>query len=626
MFSDCPGIAWSVVDILASHGIRYLSAAPDFIMSIPLRLERPFWWEGPDGGRLLTWITEWRKSWYAEGIVLGLHKDPAEGTRNLTDYIRQLEGEGYRWRGLAIHFAMDNQPPEPRLMDFVAYFNEAQSKVRAEMATNRDFFEFMETAHGGEFETHRGAWPDWWANGNASAAYEVACSRRAKASLRRSAALARLKGLEIDPGKRSQTVENIFLFDEHTWGHSTSVTDPWSPASRLQWAQKRSLALGGLQGAVEIESALAAKLGGDGELAVANPFDAPWEGIVRLDIKRRGKDAPALVDTRTGEKIPGQRGKSQNTAARPGDTYALSLSAGEVVKLKPTRAGTNAPPFAGLKNNHYRIDYDAATGAITNIHDKSLEHPLLASGAPWGFAELIHERIRGGGRQEKFYDVSRGVTNPDAKRPCPEFIRRAAHTGKRRCALLAGPVYNALVTRGTLPGVKFVREVRLYHALKRIDVMLRLDKKIVTDYESLYLAFPFGAEEPEAWIENAGAVYRAGVDQLPGSCTDWHSLGEYLVVSSRRGSAVLVPHDTRLVQLGRIRTGAWSETLQLDNGHVYSWLMNNMWFTNFPACQEGVAEFCWSITTHDGPFDRDRADRFAHDARVGAVVYDGIKK
>jgi len=625
MFSDCPGIAWSVVDILASHGIRYLSASPDFIMSLPLRLERPFWWEGPEGGRLLTWISDWRKSWYAEGIVLGLHKEPADAARSLLDYIKQLESEGYRWRALAVHHAMDNVPPEPRLMDFVAHFNKAQSEVSVEMATNRDFFEFMETAHGGEFETHRGAWPDWWANGNGSAAYEVACSRRAKASLRRSTALARLKTLEIDQKQKSRALENIFLFDEHTWGHSTCVTDPWSVASRLQWTQKRELALIGLQSALQIENALAAKLDGDGNVVVANPFDSPWESIVRLETTQTGKNAPALVDIHTGEKIPGQRVKAQRTAGRPGDTFTLKLAPAEVLKFKTSRAGTPPTPFEGLESSDYHIDYDPTSGAITGIRDKASGRQLLASECPWSFAELIHECIRGGGGQEKIYDVSLGVTNPDAKRPCPDFARRAGHTGKRKCMLLTGPVYNALLTRGTLPGVKFIREVRVYHAIKRIDVLLRLTKEIVTSYESLYLAFPFDAEKPEVWIENAGAVYRAGADQLPGSCTDWHSLGEHLVVSSSRHSTILTPRDTPLVQLGRIRTGEWSENLQVDNGHVYAWLMNNMWFTNFPAHQEGEVELCWSITSHDGPFDRHRADRFAHDTRVGAVVSDNRK-
>jgi len=623
MFCDCPGIAWSVVDILASHGIRYLSAAPDFIMSLPLRLERPFWWEGPEGGRLLTWWTEWRKSWYAEGIVLGLHKDVAEGTRNLLEYVRQLEAEGYRWRGLAVHFAMDNQPPEPRLLDFVIHFNEAQPKVRVEMATNRDFFEFMETAHGGEFETHRGAWPDWWANGNASAAFEAGCSRRAKASLKRSAALARLRNIEIEPRQLDEAMENLLLFDEHTWGYHACVTDPWSPASRLQWAEKRSLAIKGLRRALDIESALAATIDDGGELVAANPFDSPWQGVLRTDIKGAGKNAPALLDPRSGGKIPGQRCKASRTAGKPGDFFVLKLSAREVLRLNRARAAQNGPPRAGLENARFRIEYDAATGAITGVYDKSLGWPLHDDDAPWGFAELIHERIRGGGRQTKFYDVSLGVTNPQAKRPRPEFVRRPGHCGKRKCTIVEGPVFNALATRGALPGVKFFREVRLYHELPRIDVLLRLEKKIVTDYESLYLAFPFDAECPEAWVENAGAVYRAGTDQLPGSCTDWHSVGEYVVVADENRSAVLVPHDAPLLQIGGIHTGEWSETLQGDRAHVYSWIMNNMWFTNFPAYQEGIVELCWSITTHDGPFDRHRAERFARDARVGAVVFDG---
>jgi hypothetical protein len=84
----------------------------------------------------------------------------------------------------------------------------------------------------------------------------------------------------------------------------------------------------------------------------------------------------------------------------------------------------------------------------------------------------------------------------------------------------------------------------------------------------------------------------------------------------------LVPHDTPLIQVGDINTGKWATRLSICNGHIYSWIMNNMWFTNFPASQEGMTKFTWSITSRTGPFDPEYAKSFAHNARVGIAGVD----
>jgi len=626
MFSDCPGIAWSVVDLLSQRGVRHLSAAPNVIMSMPLQVERPFYWEGPAGGRVLTWFTDWRRSWYAEGLVMGLHKDLAVGMDNLLGYVRQLEAEGYRWRGLAIHAAMDNRFPRPELAEFVRHFNGAGTGVQIAMATNRDFFQYMESEHGGEFAVHRGGWPDWWASGNGSAAYEVACSRRAKASLRRSRALAAQLGAELDGEVAAGALADLLMFDEHTWGHNTSGRDPWGPMARLQWAQKRAYALSGLQRAGRLERDLMAQLGGasasaqEGEdgLVVSNPFDRDSTAVVCLPPQSGGRRAPGLRDADSGDLVAGQRVSAAATPDRPGDYYVIRVPAATRRRFTRVAAAASAPA-PGMENDHFRLSYDSATGAVRSIVDRQWGGELLAAGAPWSFGELIHERVARGSR-ESIYDISHGGASAQARRPRPEFVRQGACARRRRSRLLTGPVFNSLLTSGTLPGVRFRREIRLYHGVHRLDVLLRLDKQVNTEYESLYLAFPFAsAPAPEVWVENAGAAYRAGCDQLPGSATDWHSIGEYLAVQGPGWTTVLAPRDVPLVQIGDIHTGKWAPELHLDSGCVYSWITNNLWFTNFPAYQEGQVQLSWSIGAMAGGFDAVLAAQFAHEARVGVV-------
>jgi len=564
---------------------------------------------------VLTWFTEWRHSWYAEGIVHKLAEDFAKGTENLLAYIRRISDEGYRWRGLAIHFGMDNVPAEPKLMDFVAHFNAAQSGIEARMATNREFFEFMEQQHGSQFAVHRAAWPDWWANGNGSAAFESACSRRTKNALRRMRELAAMGKAAPDPARLEEVYEQMLLFDEHTWGASISIRAPWSLQGRLQWQEKRIPALKALDQVRRIEREVTASLAEDGRVTVTNPFDHEWTGAIALPVSDKKKSAGGLKDVESGELAIGQREK----AGAVRDHYALRIGPRATRRFELAAKAPKSSVPAAMENDYYRLDYDPQRGTIGQIVEKSSGRELCDAGAEWSFAEIIHERARQGSREE-IYDISYGSTSPEAKRPRPELVRQGGHVKGRKPRLITGPVFNALVTTGNLPKVRFAREVRLYHALPRIDVILRLDKQVETAYESLYLAFPLAGQSPEVWIENAGAAFRAGIDQLPGSATDWLSVGDYVAVSQADHTTVLAPHDVPLVQVGDIHTGKWLKRLEVANGHVYSWVMNNLWFTNFPAYQEGQVQLVWSLTSGAGLVDHEAARRFVDNSRVGPVV------
>lgn len=625
MFSDCPGIAWSIPDILSARGIRHLSAAPDVIMSAPLEVERPFYWEGPCGGRVLTWFSDWRNWWYAEGLdFIKMCGDPAAASDNLAAYLSKLEGEGYRWTGLAIHAAYDNRGPRRELMDFVAHWNRHNPGVEARMATNHDFFAYMEKRHAGQFAVHRGAWPDWWANGHGSAACEVACSRRAEASLRRSAALARqlrCRSAGDYLKSRREAMESVLLFDEHTWGDAKSVAAPWSPRSRAEWEMKRAYAYRGLVESVKLEQRLLARIRPKDEVVVFNPHAESVTAPVALFSTGGGPNASLLLDKRTGARIVGQRSTPENSAGVPADWYLVSVPPHSRRSFSRVESQAPATHEERLESRYYKVGH-SSRGRVLSIFDNELERQLLGSDSEWSFGELIHERVPGALGRRAFYDRSFGTASQESKRTPKRLIRIGGDSASHGARVVAGPVFTSLVSEGALPFVKFEKEIRLYHGLRRLDVLLRLHKQARVDYESLYVAFPFAVAPCDVWIENAGAVYRAGKDQLPGSATDWLSIGEYLAISGARGTVIIVPHGSPLIQIGAINTGKWLPRLSVRNGHIYSWIMNNMWPTNFPGYQEGTVELAWSLTSHVGKFSEKKSQQFAAAARVGLSVRD----
>jgi hypothetical protein len=403
------------------------------------------------------------------------------------------------------------------------------------------------------------------------------------------------------------------MFDEHTWGHNTASRHPWGFPARLGWTQKRVYALRATELATRYERQALTNIAKPGRITLANPFDHKITAFVSLATKDEHKAAMDLRDDR-GRVLPGQRIDAAF------DGYLVTLPKRTIREYQPVPSTSGVKPVAGLRNEHYRLTVDHRTGAISQLYDGSGKSPLLTA-KPYGFAELVHEKVARGSR-EKIYDIRPGMDNPESKRPQPAFLRRAGHQRPRRVQITTGPVFASLQTRGSLPGVKFRRDIRLFHATPRIDVLLRLDKAVNTNYESLYLAFPFHMTNPEVWIENAGTVYRTGVDQLPGSAVDWHSLGEYVAVTDGKRTAVLVPHDCPLVQVGDINTGKWARRFDVRDGRVFSWVMNNLWYTNFPVYQEGVVELTWSLTVMPGRFNPRSAERFVHSCRVGLCTAD----
>jgi len=113
---------------------------------------------------------------------------------------------------------------------------------------------------------------------------------------------------------------------------------------------------------------------------------------------------------------------------------------------------------------------------------------------------------------------------------------------------------------------------------------------------------------------------RPGLDQVPGTATDWHSIQHYFAVAATGGATVVASPDISLVQVNGINTGKWQETLPPHNGLVMSWAMNNYWFTNFPAAQGGVFAWRYSLRRFPGAFDCAAADGFARGVRQRLVA------
>ena len=641
MTTDIPGQGWSLADIIVEEGLAYLSVSPNSMVSKPVEVERPFYWIGPDGGRVLVWLTDWRNGWYGEGHVLGFPQGLEVARENVTQYVKLIESEGYPWHALALHMAADNQPPFEGLSDLVTAWNEEADLPRMRIATNREFFERMVQLHGDEFPSHRAAWPDWWSEGLGSAAYETGLSRETHAILHRIEALQAHLGDGVDLWP---IFEDLLFFDEHTWGCQSMALNPHSFMSRATWTHKSAHIYRAYDAARRLEAELGAALApaadaedaqkldyrdatlhsaepGATRVTVCNPLTDEYHGPVAL--AGFGADVNELSGA---EKPPTPVQHSQATAlAEPGAWAVLSVAPGDVQHLwsraarSDSAAGVETADLS-VQNEFYRLCF-SQEGRVTSLVDLQTDNELLDTRAPWGFAETIHESISGDTDRDAVWEKGYTEIPYGKRRTDAPFHRVGALKTGGVVAVEKGPVFESFTRHSELPFVRCLEaEIRLFKGLKRIDVCIRLDKQACEAYESLYVAFPFDLREPRGFVHSCGAVFEAEREQLPGTCRDYYAVEHFAALQGRERWAALCPVQAPLVQLGEITFGRWADQLRINRGCMYSWLTNNFWYTNFPGYQLGRLESSFALTTGTGELDVAAAEALGRANRVGLVV------
>ena len=173
-----------------------------------------------------------------------------------------------------------------------------------------------------------------------------------------------------------------------------------------------------------------------------------------------------------------------------------------------------------------------------------------------------------------------------------------AHLGAQRQACkpgASGPIWKSLLITADLDGCATnggVRaEIRLYQHGEAHRVALRRPQAAGSRARGGLCRVPVpGAGQQDASTKpRAAASARRGPDpRLVVRLADAAELRRHREAD---GQIVVGSEQAPLVQLGDFNLGKWQPVTRVEKPHVYSWVMNNYWFTNFRTEQEG--EFRW---------------------------------
>jgi hypothetical protein len=620
MQDDINGVPWCLADYLPGAGIEFLTMAQNTHRARkPFNIPTVFWWESPSGTRLMVN----RSEHYMYGNSLGILTNPETFGRNLFRHLHDISVKGYPFDQYAIQFSgylTDNSPPSTTACKLVKAWNEIYVWPRLTLATVSSFLKEIKEHHAHEIPVIRGAWPDWWMDGFGSAAIETAYARMAHTDYIANNGLmtmALLMGDTLSPRIHSlhaQVTDDLAFYDEHTFGAAESIWDPLAENSIVQLGQKVSY----VWSAVKTNRLLREEVMGRIQpffpsaqvpsVTVVNTLGRTRSGPVNLYIDHQilPPDRSFRILDASGQEIPAQAWFSRED----GTYWTLHIpyvppfgfrSYRIVVRDWPVTPPA-PPPFQGvMENQWYRFTIDPVKGVISGIRDKELGLELTDQSGPYKMGEFIYERLGKNRSQLEQYRLEEYTRTGFEKVEVSDFTN--------------GPVWQSVTITGLIPecateeGVHC--EIRLYHYEKKIEFRYSMKKIPVTDPEGVYIAFPFHLQDSRIWYEVAGGTPEAGVDQIPGSASDWQGIQNFISVRNDSVQIIFVSPEIPLVQLGDINLGRFTHVVPFNHRSfseggrlspfVFSWVLNNYWTTNFLAKQEGELKWSYQITSMKNP-------------------------
>ena len=608
MQDDVNGIGWCFSEYFADAGVKYLNMGTHGHRAL-ICFDKPtvFWWQSPSGKKVLAY----RAEHYNQGNFFGVHTDDfGQFETRVLEYLGQLEAKDYPYDICAAQhsgYFTDNAPPSTKSCEMVRRWNEKYEWPKLRTAVATEFIKTVESDYADRIQTIRGAWPDWWTDGFASGAREAAVSRITHSNIIANQAglsFAKMLGAELPEGmnERIDGINNALLFyDEHTFGYSESVRDPYGLETWEQRSLKQSYAweayrYAGLLGEnmMGLLQSFVPKANVP-SIAVFNTLNWSYSGIAKVYIDHQilPKEKAFRIVDEAGHEIPAQAGESRSDGTYwclyVKDVPALGYARYRVEVLdepRPAAVADDKLADKRVENEWYTIDFDPSRGTIHQLYDKALGKPLLSADAEWEMGEFIYEIIDSRHPMEKY-------TAPQFLRRRPERIRFERYE--------KGPIWDTYRFRGeTVAGREpnnLMVEYRVYNVEKKIEVVYRLRKKAVTDPEAIYIAFPYEVEAGKIHLDVPGGNIEAGVDQIPGSSNDWYTVQNFATARSERSQVVMGSPEIPWMQFGAINTGRYEAGAVPQSTNMYSWPMNNYWVTNFNADQMGELQWSYFITS-----------------------------
>jgi hypothetical protein len=593
--TDVPEHIWLLPTVLKHAGVDILHLGCNS-GSKPVDVPPLFWWEGPDGSRLLTAYSRD----YGTGLI------PPKNWPHKT------------W--LAMMMTGDNEgPPKPEaITQLLDQARRALPGVRVKFGRLSDFADAL-LAEKPELPIVRADMPDTWIHGLLSMPVEtklVLNTRPQMAALGALDTQMRAWGLapESVGAPLAEAYEQSLLYSEHTWGlNGGSVGfrygDDWKKAlarghyakfeksfdEHRAHARRMSALVQPVLAGQMTQLANAVKVQGP-RVVVFNPL--PWKRDAVVRVKVPGASWPAVKDLASGRVILADQNDGElrfvatDLPATGYKTYVPASAAADRAPVPSAEAGV-------LENDFFKLRLNVARGGIASLVDKRTGRELVADDGDRALGQYLHERFDLPTVRAFVKAYNRGqdgwVWNDFGKPnlPGPDKLGYAAlspsnwmvtmqHTPNADLAVLRCAHAAPMAAATTL-------KITLHRTLPFVDLEWGVENKTPDPIpEGGWLCLPFAIEKPAFRLGRSGSIMDPAKDIIRGANRHLLCLNSGMTVTGPDGFGVgLCSPDTPLVSLEQ--TGLWkySDDFVPQKASVFLNLYNNMWNTDFPLWVDG---------------------------------------
>ncbi len=602
--TDVPSYSWSYASILAAAGIKYFLAGANYHNArapvLPqghLDEDSPFWWEGPDGKKVLLWYSRG----YSQTMhFFGLPPLLSAVRETLPLFLQMYEHPSYHADATILFGTQpENTDLFPQQAELAQRWNSEYAYPRFKYSGFHEALENIAQQFGKETPTVSGDGGPYWEDGIASDAYYAAMERDNEARGPSAEKLSTLTSL-VDPKLAADKVDldrmwnDMVLMDEHTWDSSNSISDPTS-AEAVQQLEVKNLYAMKAHALTEFVTrnsmaSLADSIStGRGSLIVFNTLNWARDGLVSFDLPKGHE----IVDTTTGRVVPVEilgggkdfqhvRFVAENVPAVGYKTFQLRHTKGAVLPATVAQMLT-------LESPYYRVELEPASGAVLSIYDKQLKRELVDRQSPYRFGQYLY--VTGGNREPNRLLDYRVIS------PKPTLRIHPARGGRLVSVSRTPYGWVARMESTDINTPRISTEIQIFDSEKKIEFTEGVLKKNVDTKEGVYFAFPFAMDSPQFQYEIQNGVVDPAKDMYPGAGHEWFSVQHWISVQQNGISATVVPLDASLVTLGDINRGDWPDRFGQRRGTIFSYIMNNYWFTNYRAGQGGRFRFRYVISS-----------------------------
>jgi len=602
--TDVPSYTGSYPSVLASAGVKYFVAGGNnwrapFIPRGLWNEKSPFWWEGPDGQKVLFWYS---RHYMQVQSLFGLPPVQPAIRDSLPVFLQAYDRPEYKPDVVMIYGTqVENTDLVPGTATFAQAWNQEYAYPKLQYATMGDFFSYLDTHYGKDLPTYKGDAGPYWEDGIGSDAFYAAIDRSNQDRALSADVLSSLTHTlnpDIHPPKAlvDDIWRNLVLFAEHTWASWNSLSQPDHVETLKQLEVKDSRAT---TARLEINDLVDRSLSQLADqihvpahtLVVFNSLNWRRDALVETDLF----DHAVVKDLSTGINVP-----IEVMWAKEGflhvrflarDLPAVGYKCYGVSFPETGPVGPTAPPAghgAVLENSFYRVTLDPASGAVASIYDKELNREIVDNHSPYKFDQYLY--VSGG-------DGNTQIMRPIKTWPLAQLVINPAADGSLVSIIKTPYGASARLTSHAPNTPRIDTEILLFDSAKKIEFINRVNKQSVTTKEGVYFAFPVATQAPQFVYATQDEWIDPQHDLMKGASLEWFNVQKWMASRDSGMTVGIVPLDAPLASLGDVNRGLWPAEFQPKSSTLFSYVMNNYWDTNYRAAQGGDFVFRYVMTS-----------------------------